>query len=219
MKTNALFLLFTVMSSAHALDCNPSFMVCPNEDGTFHFNQVPVSYQKPINLVVEQYDGARLPSKKHEKAVRSAQAKDYIQVCLPKEYHGIMSKIVAHESGANQYAIGVNGGYGQFKQPSSLSEAVSLANALMREGRSFDMGFAQINSQHLKPNGFLSKLGITVDDIFEPCVNLRAGANIYGNAAIKNGGDVKVALSIYNTGTKSNGISNGYVQKVLGSNL
>jgi type IV secretion system protein VirB1 len=89
----------------------------------------------------------------------------------------------------------------------------------MREGRSFDMGFAQINSQHLKPNGFLSKLGITVDDIFEPCVNLRAGANIYGNAAIKNGGDVKVALSIYNTGTKSNGISNGYVQKVLGSNL
>ncbi len=216
-----LFLLSAInFSNALANDCASSLMICVNNDGSFSSNRnAQVSYQRPVEVKQKRNPVTQNSGKALDKSTRSLEAKNYIAQCLPNEYHAIMQKIVAHESGANQFAIGVNGNYGRYKQPQRKEEAIDMAKQLMSQGRSFDMGFAQINSQHLKPEGFLTKLGISISDIFEPCVNLRAGANIYGNAAIKNGGDVKVALSIYNTGTKSNGITNGYVNKVLGSNL
>lgn len=221
MKKFLLLLLIIGFNQSLANDCTSSLMICVNDDGSFSSNRsVPVSYRPQVEIKEHnRFNLDRIPSKSLDKRIRSTEAKSYIAQCLPPEYRGIMQKIVAHESGANQFAIGVNGQYIQYKQPHSEAEAIALAKQLMSQGHSFDMGFAQINSQHLKPDGFLTKLGISIDHIFEPCVNLRAGANIYGNAAIRNGGDVNVALSIYNTGTKDRGISNGYVQKVLGSNL
>lgn len=78
------------------------------------------------------------------------------------------------------------------------------------------MGLAQINSNNLVGTG------LSVDDIFKPCINLRASQTILkacydsahesypaGQVALRH------ALSCYNTGSLINGISNGYVTKVI----
>ena len=78
------------------------------------------------------------------------------------------------------------------------------------------MGLAQINSNNLVG------LGLSVDDIFKPCINLRASQTILKacyDSALKSypAGQVALrhALSCYNTGSLINGISNGYVTKVI----
>jgi type IV secretion system protein VirB1 len=215
------FLLLLVSSLAEA-NCNPSFMVCPNEDGSFHFlNQRPsVQFQSRGESTNRTLTQSPVVPKQKARAERVKTAKEYLQQCLPDEYWPIMSKIIAHESGANQFAINVNGGkYKLDKQPETKDSAVRVAKMLIEQGFNIDMGYAQINSQHLQPKGFLSKYGVSVEDIFDPCVNLRAGANIYGSAHVRNGGNVGLALSVYNTGTTTKGLSNGYVKNVLASDL
>ena len=78
------------------------------------------------------------------------------------------------------------------------------------------MGYAQINSQHYSnPDGFLKKAGYRVEDMLDPCTNLRAGALILGEAYLRYH-DIRQALSVYNTGSTTKGFTNGYVDKVLG---
>ena len=76
--------------------------------------------------------------------------------------------------------------------------------------------YSQINSNNLVG------LGLSVDDIFKPCINLRASQTILKacyDSALKSypAGQVALrhALSCYNTGSLTNGISNGYVTKVI----
>jgi type IV secretion system protein VirB1 len=97
-----------------------------------------------------------------------------------------------------------------------MEEAVRWSEALINAGYSIDMGYAQINSQHIKPGGKFYKLGIGVADLFDPRINLLAGAKIYGDAHNLSNGDIVKALSIYNTGDSERGIKNGYVMAVLG---
>jgi len=159
---------------------------------------------------------ANKPTKLNNAALAS-RANRYILQCLPKTYQGIMKLIVYHESSGNQFAIGVNNGPKLPRQPVQFSEAVLQAKKLLAQGYSIDTGYAQINSQHFaKSDGFLAKLGYRVEDMFDPCTNLRAGAIIYSNAYYQYG-DIKKALSAYNTGSPTKGFSNGYVEKVLGN--
>jgi type IV secretion system protein VirB1 len=97
----------------------------------------------------------------------------------------------------------------------SKSQAIAKANALIAEGRSIDLGVAQISSRNLGP------LGLTVADAFDPCRNLRAASTIIdsGYAKALNSGPehrslLQSAYSIYNTGDASRGRSNGYVASV-----
>jgi type IV secretion system protein VirB1 len=79
------------------------------------------------------------------------------------------------------------------------------------------LGLAQINSENL------SALGLTVEQVLDPCTNLRAGAAIlsegYARAMKVHGPGqqaLQAALSAYNTGTLTRGFSNGYVAKYYG---
>lgn len=202
---NSLLMLFLLSGSAIASNCNPSFMVCADDNGYAHWSGQRSDNQQPI--------------KRHtvtgKKTERLSHINSEIQRCLPYEYHEIMKKIVKVESGGNPYAININGGAKLSRQPQNYYEAVSTANYLISQGYSIDMGMAQINSQHFSKKGFLYKIGITVEDIFDSCTNLRAGAKVFGDAYLKNNSNIVSALSAYNTGSPVRGIQNGYVNKVL----
>ncbi len=139
----------------------------------------------------------------------------WVAQCAPQISSVTMMAIVRVESGGNPWAINVNGMRGLPRQPRTASEAITWANWLVARGHSIDMGLTQVNSGNLK------RLGLRVDQMFDPCTNLATGARIlsdfYGGAAQRFGeGQVALlaALSAYNTGNHQNGLRNGYVAKV-----
>ena len=136
--------------------------------------------------------------------------------CAPWVHPATLNAVVRHESRGNPFAIGVNGGRLE-RQPTSKSEAVATARWLQANGYDFDAGLGQINVRNLK------RLNMTVEEVFEPCPNLRASglilANCYERASRKSGKGamaLQAALSCYNTNDLRRGLSNGYVGKVLG---
>lgn len=84
-------------------------------------------------------------------------------------------------------------------------------------GYSVDLGLGQINSRNMR------WLGLTWDTVFDPCTNIAAlGAVLTSNyRSAKSGRDpqtaLRVALSMYNTGSQTRGFRNGYVAKVVGN--
>lgn len=137
------------------------------------------------------------------------------QQCAPTVAIETMAAVVAHESGRNAFAIGINGGARISRQPVNKAEAVETAKQLLKLSLSIDLGLAQINSANL------TKLGLSVEDAFEPCANLRAAEKVlrwcYDPAAQRLGSGqaaLQAALSCYNTGGYSRGLANGYVQSI-----
>lgn len=137
------------------------------------------------------------------------------QQCAPTIAYQTVQAVVMHESGTRPFAIGINGGARITRQPQTKKEAVETARTLINMGLSIDMGLGQINSANLP------RLGLTVEQIFDPCTNLRAAETIlrgcYDPAAARLGHGqpaLQAALSCYNTGNTHSGISNGYVGKV-----
>lgn len=138
------------------------------------------------------------------------------QQCAPAIEPRTMAAIVKHESGFKPNAIGINRGGRLQWQPRDKTEAVVTATWLIEQGYNIDMGLGQINSANLR------RLGLTVNDVFDPCTNLRAAARILGDnlsLASKSQTDpqkrLHVALSYYNTGSPTRGFNNGYVRKVM----
>jgi type IV secretion system protein VirB1 len=124
-----------------------------------------------------------------------------------------MSAIVTVESHGNPNAIHDNT-TGRSYFPESTGDAIALANGLVSAGHSVDLGIAQINS------GNLPGLGLTVASMFDPCVNVRAGAAIlsgdYSRALQRFGRGSYAALravGAYNTGKLTEG--DPYIRKVL----
>ncbi|WP_242734304.1 lytic transglycosylase domain-containing protein [Xanthomonas translucens] len=120
--------------------------------------------------------------------------------------------IIKHESGGNPYAI--NNQARSF-YPTRLEDAQRIAVEQVRAGRSTDVGLMQVNSQHLR------KFGVTPKDLLEPCTNIRIGTTIlrqdYAQTWAKYRAEKPAllgALSMYNTGNESRGLSNGYVREV-----
>jgi type IV secretion system protein VirB1 len=125
--------------------------------------------------------------------------------------------LMKQESNFKPYQIGINHSSKTLKQqPQSYHEAVTWSKKLIQSGHNIDMGLMQINSANLK------KLSLSVEQVFEPCTNLKAGAQIllenYQRAAYRYGHGEKAfqsALSAYNTGNFQKGFRNGYVYKVM----
>lgn len=139
----------------------------------------------------------------------------YIQQCAPEVGFSTMAAIVKVESGGNPWAIGDNTTKSPVSpNPPNYYEAVSVANRLIAQRHSIDIGLAQLNSKNLR------RLGLTVEQAFDPCTNLRAGSYIlrehYSPAAAKYGTGTKAllhALSGYNTGSLYAG--GDYVKRIL----
>ena len=136
--------------------------------------------------------------------------------CAPQVASETLQAVVRVESGFDALAIGVNGAPGLRARAKTAQEAGATARALIRQGRSVDLGLGQINSANL------NRLGLSIEAAFDPCRNLTAAAQIlsegYAKARPRHADDqaaLRAALSLYNTGHETRGLKNGYVAKVL----
>lgn len=137
--------------------------------------------------------------------------------CAPSVAPATIAAIVQTESRGFELAIGVNGLARQPAPATSVAQAVQTARSYVAKGYSVDLGLGQINSRNMKA------LGLTWDNVFDPCTNIAAaGAVLSGNYRSVRAGlhpqrALRIALSMYNTGSQSRGFSNGYVGKVVGN--
>lgn len=143
-----------------------------------------------------------------------------ILACAPNVHPDTIKAIIKVESNGNPHAVNVNKkagvAYPLPKEIKSRKKAVKVAKSAMKAGHTVDMGYMQINSVNL------SGLGYTVEDMFDPCKNIKAGAAIltraYAAALPKHKDEqiaLRAALSTYNTGNQTGGFRNGYVQKYV----
>lgn len=137
-----------------------------------------------------------------------------VLACAPQVDPATARAIVAVESSANPYAIGVVGGVLD-RQPRNLAEAIVTARALRASDWNFSVGLAQINGTNLE------RLGLTIESAFDPCANLAAMQTILSACADRAPGrardeqlSLRQALSCYFSGNYSTGFDRGYVRRV-----
>lgn len=145
--------------------------------------------------------------------------------CAPTVAPVTMAALVSTESRGHRYAIAdagpVNMPWAQRKKLvrsyylGSTEASVAKAEALISSGHTVSLGLSQVNDRNL------SKMGLTVREMFDPCTNLRAGGKIitafYARASTKFGpGEraLRAALSAYNSGDWIRGEHEGYVGRV-----
>lgn len=133
---------------------------------------------------------------------------ELLMMCAPAVDPVTMAAVVKQESGGQPWVVNNNT---TRKSMAFASKAVAVAAAVAAVGRgeSVDMGLAQINSKNLPA------LGLTVEQVFDPCTNIAAGANILA-ASYGRAGSLGGALSMYNTGRFDSKIGATYAQKVFG---
>lgn len=135
--------------------------------------------------------------------------------CAPTVAPETVLAIIQTESSGYPFALNVNGGR-QPRRPSNAADAAVIAQLYVAAGYSVDLGLGQINSRNMR------WLGLTWETVFDPCTNVAAlGFVLTSNYnAVKAGRDpqsaLRVALSMYNTGSQTRGFRNGYVAKVVG---
>lgn len=136
--------------------------------------------------------------------------------CAPQVAVETLVSIATVESGLAPLAIGVNGAPVVRVSAATAGEAATKAQALIDQGRSVDLGLAQINSRNLP------RLGLSVVEAFDPCRNLEAAQTILVEDFGRSSGPgtevqtaLRASLSRYNTGDPERGLSNGYVARVV----
>jgi type IV secretion system protein VirB1 len=136
--------------------------------------------------------------------------------CAPSVAPETILAVIQTESGAYPLALNVNGGQQPAPQ-STAANAAATARRYVAKGYSVDLGLGQINSRNMR------WLSLTWENVFDPCTNVAALARVLTmnyNTVIA-GRDpqaaLRVALSMYNTGSQTRGFRNGYVAKVVGN--
>lgn len=128
-------------------------------------------------------------------------------MCAPAVDPVTMAAVVKQESGGAPWVVNNNTTGKSLAYPSKAA-AVAAALAAIGRGESVDMGLAQINSKNLPA------LGLSVEQVFDPCTNIAAGASILA-AGYKKTGSLSGALGIYNTGQADSKVAAAYAQKVF----
>lgn len=140
-----------------------------------------------------------------------------ILACAPPEVAPqTIQAIIQVESRGDPWAIGINvpDQDSRSAHPTSVAAAMRVVKAVLAQGGSVDLGLMQVNNRNLKA------LGYGIEEMFDPCTNIRAGTLIlqeaYGRAVqVLPPGQLalRAALSAYNTGDFGRGFENGYVER------
>lgn len=138
-----------------------------------------------------------------------------VVACAPTVAPDTMMRLVEVESGRDPLALNANRPEGPVRlRAADRNEAIALAAREIAAGHTVDVGLAQINSTNF------GALGRALDELFDPCTNIAAGAQIltenYQRARAQHHDDqaaLQVALSLYNTGSNRAGFTNGYVAR------
>jgi len=136
--------------------------------------------------------------------------------CAPTVSADVLVAIMRTESHFDPLALHLNARVRLRSPPETAQQAAKWSDWLIHRGYSVDLGLMQINSRNL------AMLKMSTLDAFDPCKNIRAGAQIlvanYHLAARTYGLDARTllrALSAYNTGNFESGFRNGYVDKIV----
>lgn len=97
------------------------------------------------------------------------------QECAPQVAPQTMSAIVRVESGGNPLAMW-NNTTGQRILPSTLQQAQAYLAQAMAAGQKVDVGLAQVDTENFP------EYGLTLNNAFDACTNLRVGAEILHSA-------------------------------------
>lgn len=150
---------------------------------------------------------------------------ELIARCAPTVHPETMAAVISAESRGHQFAIADAGpvhlpwskrkSMVRSHYPNTLEEAVTTAQDLIARGHTVSLGIAQVNDRNL------SRMGVTVKDMFDPCKNVSVGGQIltdfYERAVKKFGtgpGTLQAALSAYNSGDWTRGARDGYVNLI-----
>lgn len=153
----------------------------------------------------------------------------YADHCSQRVPYQTIVAITTVESGLHPYALSINypqqmankSGYLMqriylARQPQNVAEAVSWMRWFHAHGYTVSAGLMQVNTE------MAQRFRISPEQLFDPCTNIAIGTAILNadydhslrimptpNAAYSS------ALSAYNTGSNTAGLTNGYVSKVL----
>ena len=144
----------------------------------------------------------------------------FIAACAPANVAPqTIAAIIRVESGGDPLVLHINAGAaGILIHPTGVANALAIVRRAKAAGSSVDIGLMQVNTANV------GKLGYTVAQMFDPCMNIRAGATILsadydGALGVAPAGQkaLQAALSAYNTGNYRSGFSNGYVAHYYGA--
>lgn len=133
---------------------------------------------------------------------------ELLLTCAPDVHPVTSAAIVQQESGGSPWALNDNTMKKSYR-PKSARDAAEIASRLVAAGHSVDIGIAQINSRNLP------HLGLTVEQVLDPCTNLRASQTILKEGYQRSGGDLAGALSAYNTGKINSRVGASYAGSVF----
>lgn len=142
---------------------------------------------------------------------------DLAQECAPQIATETLAAVVSVESGFQPFAIRINSDHPLADQPQTRNEAIEMATTLMAEGHDVDLGLGGINS------GNLGRLGLSVSDTFDFCLNIKASAALlegYYQIALQSGATTAQAEAVmlrsyFGNGDASIGEMVGYDRQVL----
>jgi type IV secretion system protein VirB1 len=139
-----------------------------------------------------------------------------VAACAPMVDLGTARALVSVESSFNPHAIGVVHGVLE-RQPHSRAEALATTRNLRENGWNYSAGLAQINARNF------ARLGLSADEAFEPCANLRAMQTILQECFERAQGAertstqlaLRQSFSCYYSGNFVTGFGDGYVGRVI----
>lgn len=142
---------------------------------------------------------------------------DLAQNCAPQIATETIAAVVSIESVFQPFAIRINTDRPLAEQPKTRAEAIETATILISEGHDIDLGLGGINS------GNLGRLGMSVSDTFDFCLNIKASAALlegYYQIALQGGATTAQAEAVmlrsyFGNGDASVGEMVGYDKKVL----
>ena len=142
---------------------------------------------------------------------------DLAQTCAPQIATETIAAVVSVESGFQPFAIRINSDHPLADQPTTRSEAIEIATILIAEGHDVDLGLGGINSSNL------GRLGLSVSDTFNLCLNLKASAALldgYYQIALQGGATSAQAQTVmlqnyFGNGDTSVGEMVAYDKQVL----
>lgn len=132
---------------------------------------------------------------------------ELLLACAPDIHPVTAAAIVQQESGGSPWALNDNTGKKSYR-PKSAREAAEIASRLVAAGHSVDIGIAQINSRNLPA------LKLSIEQVLDPCTNLRASQTILKEGFQRAGGNLAGALSAYNTGKTTSSVGAKYADSV-----
>ena len=137
--------------------------------------------------------------------------------CAPNVSPATTTAIITIESRGNPLAIGDNTTHKSYS-PKNAESAVKIAQSLLDQKHSIDIGLMQVNSAHIK------SMHLNLTSLFDSCYNISVGSRILTDFYVKHSKTspnfqeaLLKAISSYNTGNPYKGYYNGYVSKILKS--